>query len=205
MAINCLSCSAENNYKVTPDTHLVLKGECTNCGSSSSLTYLWTLEYDTGGSAPSLNGYTSTGTNKANLVIEKGYFENGRSYVVKLQITQSVNSVSTTGSSELNFEGNYGPTGGTCTLTTPSVIPLTQEAQIICTGWTDADSTSSEINYRVVTYSDSDPAELSPVYFGTYSSPSVYVAPWPGSSRGSVNVTVYVEDEYGARVQALSV
>ncbi|KAJ8318729.1 hypothetical protein KUTeg_003820 [Tegillarca granosa] len=202
VTINCLSCSAENNYKVTPDTHLVLKGECYNCGISSSVTYLWTVEYDTGGSAPSLSGYTSTGTNKAYLVIEKGYFENGRSYVVKLQITQTVNSVTTTGSSELNFEGNYGPTGGTCTLTTPSITPLSQVARV---DGPDADSTSSEINYRVVTYSNSDPAELSPVYYGTYNSPSVYVAPWPGTSRSSVNLTVYVEDEYGARVKALSV
>jgi hypothetical protein len=71
-----------------------------------------------------------------------------------------------------------------------------------CTGYNDPRSSSTELYYRVKSYS-SDQKESVVLYYGSSSSSKVYVAPWPGTTRNTVPIKIFVEDEFGASTQAL--
>lgn len=201
VSIKCISCSAEDRYVINPGDMVMLEAECSNCMSASSLTYSWTAKY--GSSNFILDSTTtSTGNDQINLVVNADQLPAASAYKFKLQVQKTVSATTTSGFGEVELHGNTAPSGGSCSLNPSSVISLEDIVTFTCTGYSDPGSSSTELYYRVKSYS-SDQKESVVLYYGSSSSAKIYVAPWPGTTRSTVPIKIFVEDEYGASTQAL--
>lgn len=180
----------------------MLEGVCSNCATASSVTYTWTAEYGTN-SLTLDSTTTSTHNNQTNLVINSNQLPAAASYKFKLEIQKTVSGTVSSGYTKLTLEGNSAPSGGSCTVSPTSVVSLENLVTFTCTGYTDPGSSSTELYYRVKSYSSSGTESVG-LYFGSSSTAKIFVAPWPGTSRHAVDIKIFVEDEYGAKTEALS-
>ncbi|XP_062602087.1 polycystin-1-like isoform X2 [Saccostrea cucullata] len=201
VSINCVSCSAENHHVINAGDQAMLEGSCSNCASASSVTYTWTAEYGT--STLTLDSTTtSTGNDKINLVVKASQLPAASVYKFKLQIQKVDSGTTTTGYGQIELDGNTAPSGGSCSLSPASVKSLEDIVTFTCSGYSDSGSSSTELYYRVKTYS-SDGKESVVQYYGSVNSAKIFTAPWPGNARNTVQIKIFVEDEHGAKTQAL--
>lgn len=201
VSIQCISCSAANHHVIHPGDLIMLAGTCSNCASASSLTHTWTASYDT--NAFTLDSTTtSTGNDKINLVINSGQLPAASVYTFQLQIQMTVSGSASTGYSKLKLDGNAAPSGGSCTVTPTTAKSLEDPVTFSCNSYSDPANPTTELYYRVKSYS-ADGKESVGLYYGSSKTGKIFVAPWPGTSRHTVQIKVFVEDEYGAQTEAL--
>lgn len=201
----CQSCEASGRQSFTQAKKVAILGSCSNCASTATVTYAWTATYDNSGSPVSFTldaSNTNTGDSKNNLVMKPGSLTEGKTFTFRLTVTKEENSVTTTGYSEIVLSPNLAPSGSSCTLTTVgSVTPLTTgEFCVDCSSFTDPDSETTELYYKVMAYESLDYLLL---YYGTKNNPCVIASPWPGSTRTSLSIKVYVVDEDGGTIEGL--
>lgn len=206
VSVMCQTCAAMNRYRFNVDQQLKLVGKCENCQSVTSVTYTWTAFYENSGSFVSVNldsSNTNTGNSKSNLVINANVLTAGKTYKFTLNIDKTVNTSVTSSTSDILLPANIGPSMGTCTATSTPTVALANLVSLSCSGFTDPDGISSELYYKVVAYStDSASAGDSViVYYGSRSSMDVYLSPWPGVNRKTVDLKIFVVDEDGAALQ----
>ena len=190
---------------------MAFTGSCLNCLSTDTKYFEWTVyTVDSIGTRTELTitpSMTTTGKNNENFVLTAGSLPSADSYVFELEISKSdPTSATLQSTSELILAANNKATGGSCSLVTTSPIdPLVDPVQISCSGFSDPDNTNAELNYKVMSHSKdlSSITESVVIYYGTLSSPTFYLAPWPGTTRNAVNIKVYVVDEEGGEVLTL--
>ncbi|XP_069125629.1 polycystin-1-like [Argopecten irradians] len=203
--IMCVSCLASYTNVISSSNQLALQGRCTDCGSAS-VTYQWTAHYeDSGPQAFSLSSTsTSTGDTKSNLVVKKDQIIDGKPYTFRLTVTKTENSVTTSSYSEIELLANLPPTGIGCNVAS-STINVFSTLSVDCQGFTDPDSSSTELLYEIVAYStDSASAgQFLVIYSGPKSQNDVYLTSWSGVSRSTVQVKVFVIDSFGGVFEGL--
>ncbi|KAL3876004.1 hypothetical protein ACJMK2_033893 [Sinanodonta woodiana] len=201
VAVTCISCQATSNYKISKTSQISLLGQCTNCQSGVTTTYLWTVETTAGVTVGLSPGDTTTGLQSENLVIKSGVLNDDTAYKFKLTVALSGQN----GYSSIKLDSNPPPSGGACKLETPAITYLEQRSNIWCTGWKDSDN-MSEVYYEVVVRRSISATAVEEylVYYGTQENISFYISPWPDTGDAAVNVIVYVKDDLEASKEAYS-
>ncbi|OWF55928.1 Polycystin-1 [Mizuhopecten yessoensis] len=198
MKIVCVSCQALYQDGISSAKQLALQGICANCGSAT-VTYTWNATYvDSGTSTFSLTTTnTHTGDSKSNLVVKTGQIIDGKPYTFGLTVTKTENSVTTTSYAEIELLANMPPSGSGCNVST-TTITVFDTLTIDCLGFSDPDSSSTELTYKVIAYS-TDSASVGQsviIYSGPQSQVDVFLTSWPGVSRTTVQVKVFIIDSF---------
>lgn len=202
----CRSCEASGLYTITSLLQLALSGTCNNNCGSGTVTYKWTASYVDGGTNTFTltSSNTLTGDSSANLVVKSGQIVDGKTYTFRLTITKTENSVTTSSYVEIELPGNAPPTGTSCSAGSTTVIVF-NPLSINCQGFSDPDSSSTELSYLVEAYStdSASSGESVIIYFGSKSQVDVYLTAWPGVSRTTVQLKVFIIDTFNAKFLGL--
>ncbi|XP_033754437.1 LOW QUALITY PROTEIN: polycystin-1-like [Pecten maximus] len=204
--IVCVSCLANYLNVISSAKQVALQGSCTNCGSAT-VSYQWTAVYVDSGTQTTFSltsASTYTGDTNSNLVVKKGQIVDGKPYTFRLSVTKTENSVSTTSYAELELLANMPPSGTGCTVAN-STINVFSMLSVDCQGFSDPDSSSTELLYEVVAYStdSASDGQFVVIYSGPKSQVDVYLTSWSGVSRTTVQVKVFVLDSFGGVFEGL--
>ena len=143
----------------------------------------------------------STGTAVANLVVLRNTaLKDGHSYTFTVTV-DSADGSRMQSQASITLQPNLPPSGGVCTASPTTVTVLQELVTVSCSGWVDPDDGDSQLLYEIKVM---DATQSYLLYHGTRHTLAVYVAPWPTTQNGALELVVSVMDESGARTQALS-
>ncbi|XP_067390392.1 polycystin-1 isoform X2 [Emydura macquarii macquarii] len=203
VSLECVSCKVQSVYEVSRSSYVYLEGTCRNCQNDSKLGR-WAAHSFKNKSLVLDKNTTTTGNTGMNLVLRQGALKDGEGYTFTLHITDLTTGEE--GYASIDLFPNQPPIGGLCRLSPKGTVrALMAKVHFECAGWRDTEDEEAPLVYILsATRSRGGHREQFTMYKGSRSEHSVFLPPGFRANSFLVYVSVLVQDQLGATVEALN-
>uniref|UniRef100_A0A670YAW2 Polycystin 1, transient receptor potential channel interacting n=1 Tax=Pseudonaja textilis TaxID=8673 RepID=A0A670YAW2_PSETE len=204
VSLECVSCKAQSVYEVSRSSYVYLEGTCLNCQNDGNQGVRWTAQSFKNKSLLLDEKVTSTGDAEMSLVLRPWALEDGEGYTFTLYITDEATGEE--GYASIDLFPNQPPFGGSCQLSPASPVQaLATKIHYECAGWRDSVGEDPPLVY-ILMATRCRPGQCDEflVYKGSHPAHAAFLPPGFREHGSLVFVSVFVQDQLGATVEALN-